>query len=477
MNTQLTRPLAMLSSELIARFAAIVGEKHAITEPAEQEPYLIEGRGLYRGSTPLVLRPGSVEEVAAIMKLANETVTPIVPQGGNTGLVGGQIPHHREIVLSLKRLDRIRELDVLSDTMTCEAGVVLANAQAAAAAADRLFPLSLGAEGSCTIGGNLSTNAGGTSAFAYGVARELVLGVEVVLADGRVLNALNKLKKDNTGYDLKDLFIGAEGTLGVITTAVLRLFPAPKVVETAFVGVPSPLAAVALLSLVQERSNRAATSFELMCRPAIEFALRHGHGVRDPLDQKHPWYVLLQVSSATRQDLRTPLEETLETAMERGLVNDAAVADSGEHRQAFWRLREILPEAQKGEGGSIKHDISVPVAAVPDFLREAGEAVEALIPGSRPVPFGHLGDGNIHYNVSQPVGADTKAFLARWDEMNETVHQLVAKFAGSISAEHGIGVMKRNALAQFKDPVALELMGTLKRALDPNDILNPGKVV
>jgi FAD/FMN-containing dehydrogenase len=361
--------------------------------------------------------------------------------------------------------------------MTCEAGVVLAKAQAAAAAADRLFPLSLGAEGSCTIGGNLSTNAGGTGAFAYGVARELVLGVEVVLADGRVLNALNKLKKDNTGYDLKDLFIGAEGTLGVITAAVLRLFPAPKAVETAFVGVPSPLAAVKLISLVQERSNRAATGFELMCRLAIDFALRHGHGVRDPLDQKHPWYVLLQVSSATRQDLRTPLEETLETAMERGLVNDAAVADSGEHRRAFWRLREILPEAQKGEGGSIKHDISVPVAAVPDFLREAGEAVEALIPGSRPVPFGHLGDGNIHYNVSQPVGADTKAFLARWDEMNETVHQLVAKFAGSISAEHGIGVMKRKALVHFKDPVALELMGTLKRALDPNDILNPGKVV
>ncbi len=477
MNTQLTRPLAMLSSELIGRFAAIVSEKYAITDPAEQEPYLIEGRGLYHGSTALVLRPGSVEEVAAIMKLANETVTPIVPQGGNTGLVGGQIPHHGEIVLSLKRLDRIREVDVLSDTMTCEAGVVLAKAQAAAAAADRLFPLSLGAEGSCTIGGNLATNAGGTSAFAYGVARELVLGLEVVLADGRVLNALNKLKKDNTGYDLKHLFIGAEGTLGIITTAVLRLFPAPKAVETAFVGVPSPLAAVKLISLVQERSNRAATSFELMCRLAIDFALRHGHGVRDPLDQKHPWYVLLQVSSAMRHDLRTPLEEALETAMERGLVNDAAVADSSEHRRAFWRLREILPEAQKGEGGSIKHDISVPVAAVPEFLREVGEAIEALIPGSRPVPFGHLGDGNIHYNVSQPVGADTKAFLARWDEMNETVHRLVTKFAGSISAEHGIGVMKRKALAQFKDPVALELMGTLKRALDPNDILNPGKVV
>jgi FAD/FMN-containing dehydrogenase len=477
MNTQFTRPVVSLSPELIARFIAIVGEKHAITDPAGQEPYLIEGRGLYRGTTPVVLRPSSVEEVAAILKLANETASPIVPQGGNTGLVGGQIPLHGEVVLSLTRLDRIREVDVLSDTMTCEAGVVLAKAQEAAAAADRLFPLSLGAEGSCTIGGNLSTNAGGTGAFAYGVARDLVVGLEVVLADGRVLNALNKLKKDNTGYDLKNLFIGAEGTLGVITAAVLKLFPAPKTVETAFVGVPSPQAALKLLSLVQERTNRAATSFEFVCRLAIDFALRHGQGVRDPLDQPHPWYVLLQLSSATEQDLRTILEEALETAMERGLVNDAAVADSLEHRRAFWHLRETLPECQKPEGGSIKHDISVPVAAVPDFLREAGEAVEALIPGSRPVPFGHLGDGNIHYNVTQPVGADTKAFLARWDEMNEAVHRVVAKFGGSISAEHGVGVMKRKVLAQVKDKVALDVMGMLKRTLDPNNVLNPGKVV
>jgi FAD/FMN-containing dehydrogenase len=477
MNTLFTRPLATLSPELIARFAAIVGEKYSITDPAEQEPYLIEGRGLYRGSTPLVLRPGSVEEVAAILRLADETVTPMVPQGGNTGLVGGQIPHHGEVVLSLTRLDRIREVDVLSDTMTCEAGVVLAKAQAAAAAADRLFPLSLGAEGSCTIGGNLSTNAGGTGAFAYGVARDLVVGLEVVLADGRILNALNKLKKDNTGYDLKNLFVGAEGTLGVITAAVLKLFPAPKTVETAFIGVPSPQAAIKLIGLIQERTNRAATGFELICRLAVDFALRHGHGVRDPLDQEHPWYVLLEIASAARLDLRTTLEEALETAIERGLVNDAAVADSVEHRRAFWHLREILPEAQKGEGGSIKHDISVPVAAVPDFLHDAGEAVEALIPGSRPVPFGHLGDGNIHYNVSQPVGADAPAFLARWDEMNEAVHQVVAKYGGSISAEHGVGVMKRKLLPRLKDPVALDVMGLLKRSLDPKGILNPGKVV
>jgi FAD/FMN-containing dehydrogenase len=477
MNTQFVPPAVSLAPELIARFAAIVGDKYAVTDAAGQEPYLIEGRGLYRGRTPVVLRPGSVDEVAAILRLANETATAIVPQGGNTGLVGGQISHDGEVVLSLTRLDRIREVDALSNTMTCEAGVVLAKAQEAAAAADRLFPLSLGAEGSCTIGGNLSTNAGGTGALAYGVARDLVVGLEVALADGRVLQTLNKLKKDNTGYDLKNLFVGAEGTLGVITAAVLKLSPAPRTVETAFIGVPSPEAALKLLGLMQERTNRAVTSFELICRLVVEFALRHGQGVRDPLAEPHPWYVLLQLSSAAVQDVRTTLEETLETAMERGLANDAVVADSLDHRRAFWRLREILPEIQRPEGGSIKHDISVPVAAVPDFLRDAGEAVEALIPGSRPVPFGHLGDGNIHYNVSQPEGADTAAFLARWDAMNDAVHRVVAKFGGSISAEHGIGVMKRKLLPQVKDPVALDLMRTLKRTLDPNNILNPGKVV
>jgi FAD/FMN-containing dehydrogenase len=304
-----------------------------------------------------------------------------------------------------------------------------------------------------------------------------VLGLEAVLADGRVLRVLNKLKKDNTGYDLKDLFIGAEGTLGVITAAVLKLFPALKTVETAFVGVPSPQAALALLNLVQERTNRAATSFELMSRAVVEFGLRHGANCRDPLASPHPWYVLVQVSSAAAQDLRIVLEEVLEDAMQHGLVNDAAVADSLEHRRAFWHLREVAPEAQKPEGGSIKHDISLPVAAVPDFLREANEVVEKLIPGARPVPFGHLGDGNIHYNISQPVGADTATFLSHWDEVNDAVHAVVAKHGGSISAEHGIGVMKRELLPLVKDPVALDVMRSLKRTLDPSGILNPGKVL
>jgi FAD/FMN-containing dehydrogenase len=479
-----TRPAAAkaatskpLAPDLIARFAAIVGERYAITDPAQQERYLVEDRRLYRGHTPLVLRPGAVGEVAAILKLADATATAIVPQGGNTGLVGGQIAQNGEIVVSLARLDRIREVDPRSDTMTCEAGVVLAKAQEAASAAGRLFPLSLGAEGSCTIGGNLSTNAGGTGALAYGVARDLVLGIECVLADGRILNALNKLKKDNTGYDLKNLFIGAEGTLGIVTAAVLKLFPAPKTVETAFVGVPSPQAALALLDLVQARSNRAATSFEVMSGLAMTFALRHGPGVRDPLAAPHPWYVLVELSSAARTDLRTTLEGALEAGVARGVVADAAIADTIEHRRAFWHLREILPEAQKPEGGSIKHDISVPVAAVPDFLREADAAVEALVPGSRPVPFGHLGDGNIHYNITQPEGADTAAYLGRWYEMNDAVHAVVKRFGGSISAEHGIGVLKRKLLPLVKDPVALDVMRALKRTLDPNGILNPGKVL
>jgi FAD/FMN-containing dehydrogenase len=470
-------PVRTLSADLLARFIALVGEKYAVTDPAEQEKYLVEGRNLYRGTSPAVLRPGSVAEVAAILRLANETGTPIVPQGGNTGLVGGQIPQGGELVLALTRLDRIREVDAASNTMTCEAGVVLMKAQQAAFEADRLFPLSLGAEGSCTIGGNLSTNAGGTGALAYGVARDLVLGLEVVLADGRVLNVLNKLKKDNTGYDLRNLFIGAEGTLGIITAAVLKLFPRPRSVETAFIGVPSPRAALDLLNLAQERSGGAATTCELIKRIAIELAVKHGPDCRDPLSRPHPWYVLLELSSSEDAGLRETLEDVLAAGEEAGLVSDATVAESLNQRQSLWRLRELLPELQKPEGGSIKHDVSVPLAHVPEFLAEADAAVAALIPGARPVPFGHLGDGNIHYNITQPVGADREAYLARWYDVNAAVHAVVKKYGGSISAEHGIGVMKRKLLPEVKDPVALDLMRTLKRTLDPKGILNPGKVL
>jgi D-lactate dehydrogenase (cytochrome) len=474
MNKQLRRAP---SPDLLPRFAAIVGDRYAITDPATLAPYLVESRGLYHGRTSMLLRPGSVGEVQAILKLANETKTPLVPQGGNTGLVGGQIPFDGELILSLTRLDKIREVDAGSNTMTCEAGVVLAKAQDAAAAVDRLFPLSLGAEGSCTIGGNLSTNAGGTGAVAYGIARDLVLGLEVVLADGRLMNLLSKLKKNNTGYDLRHIFVGAEGTLGIITAAVVKMFPRPRAVETAFIGVPSPAAAVTLLNLTQAHVGGTVTSFELIIRDAIEFAIKHGHGVRDPLAGKHPWYVLMEVSSQQVEGLREGVEQLLADAGAQGLLEDATIAATLEQAKAFWHVRHTLPEVQKLEGGSIKADVSVPVAAVPQFLEEASAAARAIVPGCRPIPFGHLGDGNVHFNVSQPLGADQAQFLARWGEINDAVNKIILKYNGSISAEHGIGKLKRDSLAKMKDPVAFELMRGLKRMLDPNGILNPGKVL
>jgi D-lactate dehydrogenase (cytochrome) len=462
---------------LLARFAAIVGDKYALTDAQSQAPYIVEMRDMYRGRTPMVLRPGSVAEVSQILKLANETSTPIVPQGGNTGLVGGQIAFNNEIVLSLTRIDRIREVDPTSNALTCEAGVTLQRARAAAAEVDRLYPQLLPSEGSCTIGGNLSTNAGGTAAVAYGIARSHVLGVEVVLADGRILANLNKLKKDNTGYDLKNLFVGAEGTLGVITAAVLRLVPRPRAVETAFVGLPSAQAALSLFAIANESAAGGVTSFELMTRLGVEMVLRHAAACRDPLQKSYPWYVLVELSSQSKSGLRDSLEEILAEGLKRGLIIDAAVADSLEQAKAFWRLREMFGEVQRHEGGSIKHDVSVPVAAVPDFIAEANAAVAALLPKARPVPFGHLGDGNIHYNVSQPVGADRAAFLGRWNDVNAAVFTVVKKFGGSISAEHGVGVMKRDLLPSVKDPVSLDLMRKIKHLLDPNNILNPGKVL
>jgi D-lactate dehydrogenase (cytochrome) len=471
------KPAQFVPPDILAQFAAIVGERNAITDADAKGPYLAEERGLYQGRSPMVLRPCSVAEVSAILKLANTHRIAVTPQGGNTGLVGGQTPHNGEIVISLKRLDTVREVDPTSNTMTCEAGVILIKAQEAAAAAGRLFPLSLGAEGSCTIGGNLSTNAGGTGALAYGVARELVLGLEVVLADGRVLHNLRKLKKDNTGYDLRHIFVGAEGTLGIITAAVLRLFPRPRAVETAFIGVPSPHAALALYNLVQERAGGSVTSFELIPRIALEFAVKHAPACRDPLQGKHAWYVLLELSSQGKSGLRATMEDILMSAAEGGTIQDATIAESMEQTKGFWLLRHHIADTQKYEGGSIKQDVSVPVNAVPDFIVEATAAVKALIPDCRPCAFGHLGDGNVHYNVSQPVGADKAEFLSHWDEVNTAVFAVVAKYQGSISAEHGIGVMKRDLLPSVKDPVAYDLMLNFKRMLDPNGILNPGKVL
>jgi FAD/FMN-containing dehydrogenase len=465
-----------LSPELIAKFRGIVGEKYAVTDAADIAPYVTEERDLFHGHSPLVLRPGSTAEVSAICKLASEHRIALVPQGGNTGLVGGQTPHNGEVVISMRRLDKIREIDAASNTMTCEAGVILQVAQQRAAEVDRLFPLSLGAEGSCTIGGNLSTNAGGTAALAYGVAREMALGLEVVLADGRVLNALSKLKKDNTGYDLRNLFIGAEGTLGIITAATLKLFPKPRAVETAYVGLKSPAQALKLLSISQNEAAGSLTSFELLADIAVDFSVRHGIDVRNPLPAGHPWYVLMELSSS-RDDARPALESILAKGLQDGIVDDAVIAANLSQRQAFWKLRDEMSAAQKPEGGSIKHDISVPVAAVPDFIAEADAAVVKQIPGSRPVAFGHLGDGNIHYNVSQPVGGNPADFMARWHEVNGVVFAIVLRMGGSISAEHGIGVLKRDDLPDVKDKVAIELMRSFKAMLDPLGIMNPGKVL
>ena len=469
--------LPALSSDLIARFKAIVGDKYAVTDAGDLAQYLTEERNLYQGRSPLVLRPASTAEVSAICKLATEHRIALVPQGGNTGLVGGQTPHNGEVVVSTRRMDKIREVDNASNTMTVEAGVVLQTIQQRASEIDRLFPLSLGAEGSCTIGGNLSTNAGGTGALAFGVARGMALGLEVVLADGRILNDLSKLKKDNTGYDLRNLFIGAEGTLGIITAAVLKLFPKPRAVETAFVGLKSPADALKLLAISQAEAAGSLTSFELLAEICVDMCVRHGTDIRNPLQNRHSWYVLIEVSSS-RDDAAATVEAILGRGMEDGVVEDAVLAANLQQRAAFWKLRETIPPAQKQEGGSIKHDISVPVAAVPAFLAEANAAVVRLIPGARPVPFGHLGDGNIHYNVSQPVtGITAQEFLDRWHDVNAVVFPIVLRMGGSISAEHGIGVLKREELLDVKDKTAIELMRGIKALLDPLGIMNPGKVL
>jgi FAD/FMN-containing dehydrogenase len=470
----------MPTPDTLSRLKAVVGPKGVVETPEDMAPYLVERRDLYQGRAALVLRPASTAEVSALMKIAHETDTRVVPQGGNTGLVGGQIPFEGdEIILSLTRMNRIGALDALNNTLTVEAGVTLAMAQDAAAKADRLFPLSLASEGTCQIGGNLSTNAGGTAVLRYGNARELVLGLEVVLANGDIWDGRKGLRKDNTGYDLKQLFMGSEGTLGIITGAVLKLFARPQAVETAFVAVPSVEAAVTLLRRADAMSGGLVTGFELMPRIGIEFVLRHKSGASDPLGAPSPWYVLVELSaSETREGrLRQVMEDMLAAAMEAGEASDATIGTSDAQRAKLWALRESMSEVQRREGGSIKHDISVPVSRVAEFITTAVAAVEKAMPGVRPVPFGHVGDGNIHFNLSQPVEADRAAFIARWNDMSAVVHEIVRALGGSISAEHGIGRMKRDEMAATKSAIEMEMMRAVKRALDPKGILNPGKVV
>jgi len=465
---------------LLQKLRDIVGDEAVTTNVTDMAPYLEERRGLYVGKAAAIVRPGSTAEVAAVMKLAHATDTIVVPQGGNTGLVGGQTPDQsgEAIVLNLSRMNSVRTIDTQNNTLSVDAGVTLAAAQDAAAATDRLFPLSLASEGTCQIGGNLATNAGGTAVLHYGNARDLVLGLEIVLADGRIWDGMRSLRKDNTGYDLKQLFLGSEGTLGIITGAVLKLFPAPKSKATALAAVPGPAEAVSLLRHIETDSGGAITSFELMPRIGIEMVTKHVPGTRDPLTTPSPWYVLAELSSGSEgAHVKALLEASLAAAMEKDWVSDAAVAQSDTQAAAFWQLREAMSDAQRHEGGSIKHDVSVPISNITLFLERALQAVHAELPNIRPVPFGHLGDGNIHFNLSQPIGMDTDAFLKQWTHFNHLVHGIALGLGGSISAEHGIGQLKRDEMAALKSDVELDLMRTLKRTLDPKGILNPGKVV
>ena len=457
-----------MDRSLQSAFAAIVGEAHVITAPADMAPYTRDWRKQYGAQAEAVLRPASTAEVAALVALCAREAIALVPQGGNTGLSGGSVPtgSGREVVLSLSRLDRIREVDALNDTLTAEAGCVLAEVQRAAEDAGRLFALSLAAEGSCQIGGTLSTNAGGVNVLRYGNAREQVLGLEVVLPDGRVWDGLRGLRKDNTGYDLKQLFIGAEGTLGVITAAVLKLHPRPSAQTTAWIGLADPARAVALLARLRAGLGERISAFELVSRTCLDAVLAHDAGARDPLPGPHAWYVLAEFAdTGSAEALASQVAQALGDAPE---IEDATLAGSLAQARALWRLRETIPQAQFT---NVKHDISVPVSKVPEFMARAGKALQAAFPGAPLYAFGHIGDGNVHYNVGDAE------LLGRRDQVNAIVFEVVAGLGGSISAEHGLGQLKREAIRTRKAPLELELMRSLKRALDPRGLMNPGKVL
>jgi len=465
---------------LTDRIRAAVGAQGVVTAPQDIEPYLVDWRRRYHGASPLVVRPANTAEVAAVVKICAETRTPIVPQGGNTGMCGGSVPDTSgtQIVLSLTRMNRIREIDPANNTLTVEAGCVLANLQQAADEIDRLFPLSLGAEGSCQIGGNLSTNAGGVAVLRYGNARELVLGLEVVLPDGSILNGLRGLRKDNTGYDLKHLFVGAEGTLGIVTAAVVKLFPKPKARATVFAAIADPAAAVTLLNTLRAGCGDRVTGFELIARHCLDVLFRHIPKFADPLRERHDWYVLAELTDTLASyDLNGVLEQALAGAMEQGLVHDAVVAASEAQANTLWAMREEIPEAQRMEAIGVKHDISVPVSRVPEFIDTATAALQRKYPGVRVVAFGHIGDGNIHYNLFHPPGSDAAAFIARTPEIYALTGEIIDRLGGSISAEHGIGQLKVGDLRHHKSAVELDLMRRIKRALDPHGIMNPGKVL
>jgi len=465
---------------LIARFTTLLGAANVLTEPSDQEAHVVDWRRRTRGTTFAVLRPGTTEEVAAVVRLCAETRTAIVPQGGNTGQCAGAVPSAdgNQVVLSLSRMNRIRTLDIGNNTLTAEAGCVLARIQEAARSADRLFPLSLGAEGSCQIGGNLSTNAGGTAVLRYGNTREMVLGVEVVLPDGSIWDGLRALRKDNTGYDLKHIFLGAEGTLGIITAAVLKLYPLPKTGATAFMAVPTPQAAVELLNAFRANCGDRLTGFEIISRNCLDLLFKHMPKFSDPLAARYGWYVLGEVNDMLpTSDLKQAMEATLAAALESGLVLDAVIAASQAQATTLWRMREEVPEANRQEGPWVRHDVSVPVSRIPELIGRGSAALAQRFPGVRVVAFGHIGDGNIHFNATAAEGTPPEAFIERQREVFGIVHDLVMSLGGSFSAEHGIGQMKVDEVAHYKSAVELAMMHRLKRAFDPQGIMNPGKVL
>jgi len=463
-----------INDVILDRLKQAAGPNGWIDDDAGKASYLDDFRGLYHGETPIVLRPADTASVSAIVSICAEAGIGIVPQGGNTGYCGGATPNAdgSEIIISLTRMNRVRDIDPLDNSVTVEAGCILADIQNAAAEVDRLFPLSLAAEGSCQIGGNLSTNAGGTAVLRYGNTRDLALGLEVVLPDGQIWNGLRKLRKDNTGYDLKQLFIGAEGTLGIITAAVMKLFPRPRHVSTAFVALAGASAAVTLLARAKTASGDGTTTFEYMDRACLDLVFARDPDLKDPFETRHDHYALIEMS--TGSDV---MEDLLGAAFEAEEVQDAVIAASGAQAAALWRLREIIPESMNHAGGVIRHDVSVPVSQVPEFLDRARICARDTIPGVRIAPFGHIGDGNIHFNLVQPVGGDRAAFLARTHDIEVGIHDIATDLEGSFSAEHGIGQLKRGELARYKSDIEQEQMHRIKQAFDPKGIMNPGKVL
>ena len=460
---------------LIEELQNLLGPSGWITDEHALEPHLTEWRDTWRGKTPIMALPDSAEQVAEVVRICRRSGTAIVPQGGNTGLCGGAIPNPdgSQVLLSLSRMNRVRRVSADDHSMIVEAGCTLSAVQEAARMVDRFFPLSLAAEGSCQIGGNLSTNAGGINVLRYGTARDQVLGLEVVLANGEIWDGLRSLRKDTAGYDLKQLFIGSEGTLGIITAACVKLYPAIRNACTAFIAVETPADAIHLLSRLRHELADQVQAFELIPDRAVRFVARHVPAAALHLEMTTPWLVLLEAANVRQEEI----EEILMSALESGDIEDAVVAKNETEAAGFWAFRHAISEAQKKEGASLKHDISVPVAAVPEFIAEAGSAVEALLPGTRMVAFGHVGDGNIHFNLSQPVEMDGEAFLDRRVAFGNLVYDIVDRFAGSISAEHGVGQAKREDLKKYRSETELTLMATLKAALDPDNLLNPGKVI